>query len=94
MALLEAMAMGIPIVATAVGGVPDIIEDGKNGLLIKAGDPLQLSETIMKIINDKNISNKFSKNGRQIVENKFSIERWVNKITDNYLELIVQKDET
>lgn len=51
-ALLEAMALGRPVVATRVGGSPEVIEDGESGILVKAGDPRALAEAIRSLLDD------------------------------------------
>jgi glycosyltransferase involved in cell wall biosynthesis len=58
--LLEAMACGVPIIASNIGGAPDIISDGHNGLLFKSGDVNGLSEAIIKILIDKALAKRFS----------------------------------
>jgi glycosyltransferase involved in cell wall biosynthesis len=56
--LLEAMACGLPIVATAVGGVPEIVSDGENGLLVRPDDPAALSKAILRLIRDPSLAKR------------------------------------
>ncbi len=51
--LLEAMAAGVPVVATRVGGVPDIVEDGVSGILVEPGSPLALAGAIVRVLGDR-----------------------------------------
>jgi len=88
MALLEAMSLGIPSIASSVGQIPQIIITGKNGLLISPGDAQELFQAVLRIIEDKAFAKKISKNAIMTVENKFSIESWVQKIENIYTELI------
>lgn len=79
-AVLEAMSCGIPIVATAVPGTSEIIEDGETGLLVPPKSPKKLADSIMGLLDDQELIKKFSKNGRKHVEKNFN---WF-KITDNF----------
>jgi len=63
--VLEAMANGLCIVSTNVGGVPDIIEDGKNGLLVPPGEPELMAASIRKILTDHHLAKSLSNNARQ-----------------------------
>ena len=71
MSLLEAMAMGCPVVATSVGGIPDIVEDGVNGLLVEPGDAAALSAAVERILDDDALAERL---GAAAVE---SAARWV-----------------
>ncbi len=65
--ILEAMACGLPIVATRVGGVPDIIEDGANGYLINTKNPEQIAEALLKLLQDEQLREDISGNNREEV---------------------------
>lgn len=67
--LLEAMALGVPVVATRVAGIPDLIEDGVSGLLVDPGDPEQLRNAIRRILSDKTLAKSLSEGGRKKAEN-------------------------
>jgi len=58
MVLVEAMSFGLPIIASNVGGIPEIIEDGKNGLLVSPASAEALAEAIEKLIEDKQLREK------------------------------------
>ena len=81
--LLEAMACGVPIVASKVGGAPDLISDEHNGLLFKSGDVKGLSEALIKILSDKALAKRFSEEGlvtiHDIIKNN-EFETLLNKI--------------
>ena len=81
--LLEAMAFGLPIVATSVGGIPDTIQNNKEGILINPSSPEELSNAIMGLIIDNAKCIKLGKNSRTKVEKKFSIQH----VCQKYLEL-------
>ena len=74
-AFLEAMAAGIPIIGTKVGGIPDFLEDGKTGLFSKADDPEDLAEKMGMVLGDETLSRKLSENGRKLVEERYNWDR-------------------
>jgi len=71
---LEAMACGIPIVASKIGGVPDVVKDGENGLLVPPGDSDALAEAIIYLLENEEVRESLGKNGRKKVDN-YSWER-------------------
>lgn len=70
--LIEAMAMGKPVIGTMVGGIPDIIKDDINGLLVPPGDDRILSRAILKYIDDPEFAARTASEGRRTVEQEFS----------------------
>lgn len=85
---LEAMAMGVPVVYTAVGGVPELIEDGYDGILCKVGDIGGISEAILSILNDEEKAKSLREHGRQTVCTKFSFETRLKKLEAIYENLV------
>jgi len=81
--LLEAMASGVPVIGSKTGGIPDIIADGINGLLVPPGDPEALASAIMKILNNHELAEKFAQEGLRTVKERFS---W-DKISDQFIEI-------
>lgn len=65
LALLESMALGIPTVATSVGGPPEILDSGKAGWLVAPNDPTQMAEAIHRILQEPGLASEFSHRGRQ-----------------------------
>lgn len=65
---LEAMACGIPIVASKIGGVPDVVKDGENGLLVHPGDSEALADAIIYLLENEEVREKMGRNGRGKVE--------------------------
>jgi glycogen(starch) synthase len=63
--LLEAMYVGLPIVASNTGGIPDVVEDGVSGLLVEPGDPKTLARTIDRILADRGLARRLSKEARE-----------------------------
>lgn len=72
---IEAMASGLPVLGTKVGGIPEIISDSYNGYLVPPDDSSVLSQRIEKLINDKTTRGKFIKAGIKTVEDKFALEK-------------------
>ncbi len=66
-AFLEAMAAGLPIIATPVGGIPDFLKNGETGLFCKVRDPKDLSEKMLKLLNDDLLRQKLSRQGKELV---------------------------
>ncbi|MBN2119682.1 MAG: glycosyltransferase family 4 protein [Candidatus Omnitrophica bacterium] len=89
--LLEAQAMGLPVVATAVGGVPEVVKDGITGILVNARDPKALAEAIIKILDDNSLRRHMSEEAKKFVKDKFSLEQMIEKISRLYEELLTKK---
>ena len=87
MTILEACAMRVPVIATKVGGVEEIIRDGYNGLLVKAGDIDAMSATALTLLGNRELARKLANNGRLVAEQKFSLEVCVKKIEEVYSQI-------
>jgi glycosyltransferase involved in cell wall biosynthesis len=83
--LLEAMARGLPVVATAVGGNPEVVADGEPGLLIPARDPNALAEAVLGLWQDGELCRAMGAAGRRRVEEHFDIRRMVARYESMYL---------
>jgi len=73
--LVEAMAMSVPVVTTAVGGTTELVRDGENGLAVPPGDPPAMAAAIHKIAADPSLAERFSEAGRATVEAGFGSDR-------------------
>jgi glycosyltransferase involved in cell wall biosynthesis len=82
--VIEACACGIPVIASRVGGIADIVQDGLSGYLVKPGDSINLARHIVALLDDHDQARHFGRTGREIVMEKFSIERMVNAHRDIY----------
>ena len=89
--LVQAAAVGIPLIAFNVDGVPEIIKDGYNGFLVKLKDVEELADRIIRYINNKELISLHGQRGREFVKGKWSIEDMVNKIDKIYQALIKEK---
>ncbi len=73
-AILEAMVARLPVVATAVGGTPEIVRDGETGFLVPPGAPAALARRILELLDDAPLCSRMGASGRRIVEREFSID--------------------
>jgi glycosyltransferase involved in cell wall biosynthesis len=86
--LLEAMACKKPCVATRVGGVPEVIEHEKTGILVDYGDPKALSDSICKLLGDEKTSMEMGDNGRKRVKEKFTWSKVVDELEKVYEDIL------
>jgi glycosyltransferase involved in cell wall biosynthesis len=89
--LVEAMALGKSIVASNVGGIPDLVIHGKNGFLVPPKNPKELAKYIQVLLEDKDKREKMGLAGKEMSLN-FSAENMVEKIAELYEELLIQKN--
>ncbi len=85
--ILEAMAAGLPVVATDVGGVAELVVDGETGRLVQAARPDEMSQALEKFLADANIRKDFGQKGYNRVKKVFNIDDRTVKIQDVYREL-------
>lgn len=88
LSIIEAMAMEKPVVASAVGGVPEIIKNRVNGLLVPPGDPIALSEAITSVLELPGLARELARTGRETVEKKFTAEAMARKTAEVYEKLV------
>jgi len=89
--ILEAMSYSIPVIASKVGGIPELIQDGKTGYLIPPGDLIKLKDRLILLINDPQKRKQMGNQGRKLVESQFSLDDMVCSIENKYLELFHSK---
>jgi len=89
--LLEAMAMGKPVVASSVGGIPDLVHHGKNGLLVTPGSVSELKSGLLTLIRNKALAKEMGKEGRKQISEEFSAGRMAQSIEKLYRELLQTK---
>jgi len=89
--LLEAMAAEKAIVASRVGGIPEIVDDGETGILVPPGDTKKLAEAIISLIQNKSMREMMGKKGRKRVEEQFSIEKNVELTEKLYKKVLDHK---
>jgi glycosyltransferase involved in cell wall biosynthesis len=84
---LEAMAAGLPVVATRMGGIPEAVRDGETGLLVPPRDAAALAAAVKSLLDDPGRREAMGRAGRRWVEQAFSIERTIDITMDLYCEL-------
>ncbi|MBX9677906.1 MAG: glycosyltransferase [Gemmataceae bacterium] len=84
--LLEAMARGLPVVTTRVGGNPEVVDDGKTGFLVPSQDPAELAVAILRMRADPAESQAMGRLGRHRVETHFDVRRMIRDYEELYLE--------
>jgi glycosyltransferase involved in cell wall biosynthesis len=85
--LIQAAACSVPLIASRAGGMPEIVHDQQNGLLIEPGDLAGLVQALKRLIDEPDTRQKFGKAGRQLVEQEFSIEQMVDGNLAVYREI-------
>ena len=86
--LLEALALAKPVVATAVGGVPEVVRHKETGLLVPPKDQKQLAETMLYLLRNPEEGKKLAERGRQLVSQQFNVETTARKIAQVYGEVL------
>jgi len=78
--IMEAMATGLPVVSTRIGGIPEMVVDNKTGFLVSPGDLVALADAIEKMTNDQSLGQKFGQAGYERAQTLFSIEKNVREL--------------
>jgi glycosyltransferase involved in cell wall biosynthesis len=94
LAILEAMACGKPVIATNVGGVPEVIKNGINGILVQPKDPDALHNAMKELLNDAAKRKKMGREGMDICAKSFSSKVMVDRIEELYETLLERKMKT
>ncbi len=92
MVLLEAMARFRPAIATRVGGVPELIEDGISGWLVEPGDPDALRERILNALAHREELDEMGRKARMKIAADYSISSTAQRLLDLYGELLLRKE--
>ena len=90
-ALIEAMAMKLPLIGTKVGGIPEVIEHNVNGLLVSPGNPQELATAMETLVQDGNMRERMGRRGKEIYEEKFTLPRLIGLVENLYDELLEKK---
>jgi glycosyltransferase involved in cell wall biosynthesis len=91
-AVLEATATGLPVIASAVGGLPEIVDDGRTGILVKPGDPVMLAEAITRLATDRQRRSVMGGEGRQRAVRNWSIELMAQRTLKLYYACLLQRN--
>jgi glycosyltransferase involved in cell wall biosynthesis len=90
-ALLMAMAIGLPVVAMARGGIPEIIESEKNGLLISEPEPARMADAIRQLLSNPERASRLSENARETIAQRYSMEHMVDATLHLYEQLMAAR---
>ena len=88
--VLEAMAAGLPVVATGVGGTPEVVVEGETGLLVPPRNSMALADAVLKLLEDRRLAQAFGRAGRARVETHFSEERMLQQL-EALLDRLVER---
>jgi len=87
-AILEAIGAGVPVVATAVGGIPEIVADGESALLVPAGDAARMADAVDSVLRSPELSERLAARGREIAVQRHSPEARVRAICEVYRSVV------
>ena len=86
--LLEAMAAHLPIVATAVGGVPEMVEDNESALLVPPSDPSSIAGAIARVLTDNDLAQRLTANAARLVDTRYTPQSYVRSLAEIYRSVI------
>ena len=89
--LLESMALGVPCLATRIAGIPRLIADGENGLLVEAGDRPAFTRSLKSLVESAELRKAIATRARKTIEDKYSFRRRMNRLKESYDELLRRK---
>jgi glycosyltransferase involved in cell wall biosynthesis len=92
--LLSAMAFGLPVVAVAGGAVPEVIEDGRNGLLVRAPEPSGIAAAVLRLLHDPALAARLGSAARKTIQERFSADRMTQETVDLYQRICLHTNET
>ena len=90
-ALLEAMSVKLPVVATRVGGIPEVLEDGKNGLLVPPGDVGALEAALRRLASDPEQRERLGSAGQAQVHSRFTLDEMARQVEEVYSDIARRK---
>ena len=86
--VVEAMACGRAVVATCVGGIPEVVQDGVTGLLVPAGDPVAMARAILHLLTDRPLRQRLGNAGLKNVQEKLSLDAVMSQTLQIYGSLL------
>jgi glycosyltransferase involved in cell wall biosynthesis len=86
--LLEAMAAGLPIVATAVGGVPEVVQHEESALLVPAQDPGAIAAAIARVLTEHDLAERLTRNSTALIAERFTPQKYVRALVEIYREVM------
>jgi glycosyltransferase involved in cell wall biosynthesis len=88
---IEALASGCPVVATRVGGVPDVVRDGEDGFLVEVGAAEEVADRLERLAGDPELRARMGETGRARVVPRYGVERLIDDVDRLYRELLAAK---
>ncbi len=82
--LVESMAMGLPVVVTDISAIPELVQDGKTGLIVPPGQPRKLAEAMLRLLNDGELRNRVIAAGKQRVVREFDNRQLIRELAEVY----------
>jgi L-malate glycosyltransferase len=92
--VLEAMASGKPVVASRVGGIPELLVDGESGLLVAPRDPAALASALIRLVDEPELAATLGRNARRRAQERFSIEAMVEATEAVYRDLLLERHDS
>jgi len=91
LSILEAQANGVPVIASSIGGIPEIITDKETGILVKPSNPDELYQGIKLLLQDSQLRQKIINNAKRQIEERFSLEKMLSGVQQVYTQAIRQR---
>ena len=88
LSVMEYMGAGVPVVATRVGGLPELIRDGETGLLVEPREPRQLADAVCRLLERPALSEDLAASARDLRAREYDVDVWVGRIADLYQSLL------
>ncbi|MDO4284058.1 MAG: glycosyltransferase family 4 protein [Eubacteriales bacterium] len=92
MSVLEAMGYGLPIVSTNVGGIPRLVEEGRNGFLLAPGDTAGMAKALVCLLNEEERRERYGKESLRLVREKFGLEEHISRLEKIYGRVLKQAE--
>jgi glycosyltransferase involved in cell wall biosynthesis len=90
LAALEAQACEVPVVASRVGGIAEVISDGETGFLSEVGDTEKMSRDVLKLLSDEELRRKYGERGRQLAISRYSSDTIIQQYLDFYEKVLAK----
>ena len=84
---LEAMAAGVPIIATSIGGIPDFVIDGKTGMLVAPDHPYEAAQSMKRVLEDPELRGRLTRYARTLVKNHYNWDRIADEVKEVFRTL-------
>lgn len=88
LAIIQAMSVGLPIIATRTGGIPEVVTEEKSGILVEPANPKQLREAIIKVLRDKTLAKRIGEMARKEAMVRFNLKDMIQELENTYEEVV------